>query len=344
MRKFSFSILFLTLILALTVLTSSAQRRDGRDRNNDEGDDRFRPRGEEMASSDLREGKHQDRTSHIERELNPFASIPGFALTTGNTTASSPIIYHNGPVMNTPAIYIIFYGNWNQASGSNTAAGRQIILDWAAGIGNTSRYAVNDTFDAGSYNVTGNATFGGFTIRTGNYKTRLRDSDILNEVSNTITSGALGAFNPNGVYFLVTSSDVTATSGFCTQYCGWHSAASRTFGRLRYSFVGNAARCLSGCAAQSTVSPNGNPGVDGSISILTHELEEAHTDPDLNAWYDASGSENSDKCAWTFGHFQFQTGNGSWANVAFGGRNYLIQRGLKRTGTGDFCMQDFNNN
>jgi len=48
--------------------------------------------------------------------------------------------------------------------------------------------------------------------------------------------------------------------------------------------------------------PNNNPGVDGAISVMTHELEEATTDPDLNAWYDSSGAENGDKCAWTFGH------------------------------------------
>ena len=36
-------------------------------------------------------------------------------------------------------------------------------------------------------------------------------------------------------------------------------------------------------------------------SIIAHELEEAATDPDLNAWYDRRGDENADKCAWTFG-------------------------------------------
>jgi hypothetical protein len=30
-------------------------------------------------------------------------------------------------------------------------------------------------------------------------------------------------------------------------------------------------------------------------------LSETVTDPDLNAWYDASRYENADKCAWTFG-------------------------------------------
>ena len=43
----------------------------------------------------------------------------------------------------------------------------------------------------------------------------------------------------------------------------------------------------------------------------------------MNAWYDTRGAENADKCAWTFGHSQFQTPNGAWANMTFGGRSEL---------------------
>src|SRR3954471_22222795 len=49
------------------------------------------------------------------RETNPQR---GGALTTGGTTSTSAILYHNGPVMRTPVVYIIWYGNWNQANGS----------------------------------------------------------------------------------------------------------------------------------------------------------------------------------------------------------------------------------
>ena len=60
-------------------------------------------------------------------------------------------------------------------------------------------------------------------------------------------------------------------------------------------------------------------------SILAHELEEAVTDPDLNAWFDSAGAENGDKCAWTFGT-TYTTSNGALANVHWGSRDYLIQR------------------
>jgi hypothetical protein len=88
--------------------------------------------------------------------------------------------------------------------------------------------------------------------------------------------------------------------------------------------IGNSDRCPSACAEQTT-GPNGNAGADGMASVLAHELEEAHTDPQLNAWYDNRGYENADKCAWTFGA-TYIAGNGAKANVKLGGRDYLIQQ------------------
>ena len=51
----------------------------------------------------------------------------------------------------------------------------------------------------------------------------------------------------------------------------------------------------------------------GSGDHLTHILlEEAVSDPDLNAWYDRRGAENADKCAWTFGGSYVLFGTQKW--------------------------------
>jgi hypothetical protein len=92
---------------------------------------------------------------------------------------------------------------------------------------------------------------------------------------------------------------------------------------------------LSACAAQ-TNSPNGNAGVDGAISVMSHELEEATTDPDLNAWYDSNGAENADKCAWTFGPTS-QLPGGAYYNVEMNGSYFLIQRNLWNSGSNWYC-------
>ncbi len=278
--------------------------------------------------------------------INPNSNspnFPGFALTTGGTAKTSAMRYHNGPLINTPTIYLIWYGKWDgSVSISDTAAGQQIIRDWANSIGGTPHYMLNASLSVSGKPISGGANYGGETTDSGT-STSLTDANIQTIVSNSITSGRL-PYDANGVYFVITSSNVTASSGFCTQYCGWHTYANLGVGKVRYSFVGNAHRCLSSCAAQSTSSPNNNPGIDAAISVLTHELEEANTDPDLNAWYDSRGYENADKCAWTFGHAQFQTSNGSWANMTFGGRNWLIQRNILKSGSNYYCMVDSTQN
>ena len=260
----------------------------------------------------------------------------GLAPTTGGTTALSPIVNHGGPVIAAPKIYLIWYGNWNQANGSDTPAGQQIVRDFAGADGGSPYFDINQTYPG----VTGAATFAKETTDAYSRGSRLRDSDIQTIVVSAISSGRL-PYDTDGVYFVLTSSDVAERSGFCSQYCGWHTAAGASVGHIRYAFVGNANRCLSACAAQ-TVGPNGNAGVDGMVSVIAHELEEATTDPDLNAWYDNSGAENADKCAWTFGHAQYQVSNGAWANMRLGSRDFLIQRNLAHSvsgsnGVGDYC-------
>jgi hypothetical protein len=249
--------------------------------------------------------------------------------TAGTTSALSPIINHGGAVMGTPKPYLIWYGNWNQSNGSDTPAGQQIVRDFLFGDSNSPYFQINTTYSgpSGLINYPGIAGVQETTVAaTGG---NLTDNGVANIVANAINSGKLPK-DPDGVYFVLTSSNV-AKSGFCSQYCGWHTHGSLGGTDIKYSFVGNATRCLSACAAQ-TISPNGNAGVDGMVSVVAHELEETTTDPDLNAWYDGSGAENADKCAWTFGQNQSLL-NGAYYNTTLptptgGTRNYLIQRNL----------------
>jgi hypothetical protein len=290
----------------------------------------------------------------IKHSPNPNGNATGnphkvdtFAATTGGTAATTPITYHNGPLIRTPVVYVIWYGNWNQTNGSDTAAGQQIVRDFLSNVGGSPYFLINTSYSAGAYTITGQVIKGSETSDAYSQGTRLTDARVLTVVNSAITSGRL-PYDANGVYFVLTSSDVSESSGFCTQYCGWHTAATPSAGHVRYSFVGNAKRCLSSCAAQGTVSPNGNPGVDGMLSVVAHELEEATTDPDpRSGWVDASGAENADKCAWTFGHFQYTTANGSFANMHLGTRDYLIQRNLFHNLNGDgkdYCMMDIAHN
>jgi hypothetical protein len=278
---------------------------------------------------------------------NPNKPDAGLAVTTGGTAATTRISYHGGPLIQTPVVYVIWYGNWNQANGSDDAAGQQIVRDFLTNIGGSPYFLINTSYSASPYSITGQVIKGSETSDAYSSGSNLSDASILTIVNRAITSNSL-PYDANGVYFVLTSSDVAESSGFCSNYCGWHTAGTATAGHVRYSFVGNAKRCLTSCAEQGTVSPNGNPGVDGMLSVVAHELEEATTDPDpRSGWADSRGQENADKCAWTFGHFQTQTANGSWANMHLGTRDYLIQRNLYHNlnGSGkDYCMMDATHN
>lgn len=245
---------------------------------------------------------------------------------------SNGISYHGGPViLGTTNIYYIWYGNWS----GNSA---QTILDnLATSIGGSPYFNINTTYYNGSnVHVSNSVHFAGEAFDSYSQGTALSDAAIQAIVSRAITNGL--ARDTNGIYFVLTSADVNETSGFCTQYCGWHTHGTISGSDIKYSFVGNPDRCPSACEAQTT-GPNGNAGADGMASIISHELEEAVTDPDLNAWYDTRGQENADKCAWTFGT-TYTTSNGSKANMNLGGLDYLIQRNWVNA-SGGFCALSF---
>src|SRR2546422_8464964 len=72
-------------------------------------------------------------------------------------------------------------------------------------------------------------------------------------------------------------------------------------------------------------SPNNDAAADAEVNTLAHETEETNTDEDLDAWYDNSGNENADKCAWNFGT-TYTTANGSTANMQIGTKDFLVQQ------------------
>jgi hypothetical protein len=245
------------------------------------------------------------------------------------------INYHGGPlILGTTRTYIIWYGNW--PTGTDTA--RDILTDLASGIGGTPYFNINTTYYNGAGTHVSNAvSYAGSTDNNYSLGKNLTDANIQSIVGSAINGGSLPK-DTNGVYFVVTSADGNQTAGFCTQYCGWHTHGTIGGSDIKYSFIGDPTRCPSSCEMQTT-GPNGSTGADGMASIVSHELEEAVTDPDLNAWYDNRGEENADKCAWTFGT-EYKTSNGATANMSFGGRDWLIQRNWVNA-SGGFCAQSF---
>jgi hypothetical protein len=121
------------------------------------------------------------------------------------------------------------------------------------------------------------------------------------------------------------------------QYCAFHGASScpGTGVAFTYSWYFNLDGDP-GCDPQDSSTTTGHSqGLAALANVVSHELSETVTDPGVlilggswligvGAWYDPSGYENGDKCAWTFGAPYVTLSNGShwklqgeWSNKAY---------------------------
>jgi hypothetical protein len=260
---------------------------------------------------------------------------PG-ALYTATSTDTTAITYSVGkPILNTPNVYLVWYGSWNSTATKSTNPVAKDYFNFTntllTNLNSSSRWSnimkpyYSRTSGSATKNSVGNLSVSGnqfLATNTSLYGSVLTQTSVLK-----IAKAAFPTVDLNGIYLVLTSSDVPV-SGFNygrVQFCGYHGFDSTT--KRVYGFVGDAA-AQAGCQAQST-SPNGNAGADSTASVLIHEIEEATTDPQLNAWWSSTstGNENADKCAWSWG--TTSSANGAFSNYTWNGANYLIQQEFK---------------
>jgi hypothetical protein len=136
-------------------------------------------------------------------------------------------------------------------------------------------------------------------------------------------------FNPG-------SSTSTAGGQACTinhqptaAYCAYHSEAttSAVYANMPFPIYQSPVGFTCGSDARFPVieTPNNNPDADTEVSPTSHEINEAITDPDVQTgWYDSSGFENGDECAYIFGATNGAPGH--LYNQTFFGLHYLTQQ------------------
>jgi hypothetical protein len=215
--------------------------------------------------------------------------------------------------MTNPVIYLIWYGNWT----GNTAI--TIIENFAKNIGSTAWWNITRR-----YNNTAPITFGGSTYDSYSQGRSLSNINIFSIVSKAINTAALPQ-DTNGIYLVLTSADVTEQV-FCTLDCGWHTYSWISNVAYVYGWVGNAEQQCPGSCIYWSPLPNNNPGADGMVNVIAHELAESASDPYLNAWYGTGcQDESGDKCDWNFGQTSTLT-NGATYNIVVNGYKYLIQQ------------------
>jgi Phosphate-induced protein 1 conserved region len=269
--------------------------------------------------------------------------IPGHApvigLSTDTVTTGNGILYHGGPIIpGTVHIYFVWYGNWvNGPKTSDSPTTVELLQGLFAPhvLGGSPYEKINSTYGDATSNVTGNLQLKAAVTDSYSQGAKLTDQTLLAVISRAIASKAL-PLDVNGVYEVLSSSDVAETSGLCKTYCGFHGHTTIEGTDIKYVFAGNTDRCPGACEAQ-TVTPNGDSGADGMANILAHETEESITDPDLNAWFNNVATEDADLCQWKFGPLVGTLGKGAY-NQTLGGKHWLIQMDWENAHGGG-CVQ-----
>jgi hypothetical protein len=112
-------------------------------------------------------------------------------------------------------------------------------------------------------------------------------------------------------------------------YCAYHSEdpANAVYANMPYPIYHSPVGFTCGSDARFPVieSPNHNPDADTEVSPTSHEVSEAITDPDVQTgWYDSTGNEIGDDCAYIYG----ATGGraGALYNQTFFGSHFLTQQ------------------
>ena len=254
---------------------------------------------------------------------------------------STDLTYHGGPVMTTAKAYLIF---WLPTSGklqdgaatSLSSTYRHISQQFVSDYGGHSLATNNTQYSqvVGSTTTYGKSTvtLGGTDMESASYPVSgcasslgpdcITDAQINSEVAHAMAVKGWTA-GPTHIFILFTSKGETscfdASGSECayTQYCAYHSyfGSNTIYANMPYAD----SRCQAGFLGQHF--PNSADG-DASANLTSHELTEAITDPLINAWYDASGEELGDKCAWNFGSPSW---DGGLANEMWAGHFYDVQ-------------------
>jgi hypothetical protein len=236
---------------------------------------------------------------------------------------TKPIKYRGGPIMKNVKVNLIFYGNH-----STQTVG--IIQRFVSGISNSSWWNISRNYYDKNNEHVGNVKL--HNTWFDDYSHGKVHPNIQEIVSLAIKKSRAGPDN-DAVYFVLTSPDVsekTIWGQFCQKYCGYHNYFRMDKVNIKYSFVGDGARCPNCWAPYIRDAPsiNNDNAADGFIRVIAHELTEMATDPLVGpnvfnlGWIDDDLQENADKCQSQYFDVQNE-GFGAW-NIELETGKFLI--------------------
>ena len=272
------------------------------------------------------------------------------------TTVSPLMVAHTNPatVMSTVVTTPIFWGSsWaNTTLASDKVTGLTI---WYTNL-QSSHYIST----VSEYTTLKHSSIAPLFVTSATSTSSSNPANVLTQVCNALS---LAKLTPTATGYYPVYTDLprgTAT------YCAYHSAGTCGGTPVQFAFFFNLDNDP-GCDPASPYAPKAGttnaqkPGLIGGGSgyqqsqglaalanVTAHELMETVTDPAYftttggywGGWYDSTGAENGDKCAWTFG--PSNTIGLSAGTVSIGGYNWKLQgewSNKAQNGTGGYPTQ-----
>lgn len=230
--------------------------------------------------------------------------------------AQSDLQYNGGPVQHSPHVYVLLWGpNW---SGSSPAF--DYMYNFYSGLGVTPQdnwSTVTSQYGDGSGQPGfGSSVFEGAWQDGSTPPDPVTPSDLSSEATGFMNSVSVS--DPADAQIVIMSQSGTCFSdgfaGSCGSpsptgsYCAWHSyTGSVSYTNLPYQLDAG------GECGENWINSGSAGTYDGFSTVGGHEYAESITDPQLNAWFDSSGSEIADKCAWTTPAGDVALSTGSYA-------------------------------
>lgn len=258
---------------------------------------------------------------------------------------SGPLLYHgHGPVMQASVTtYAIFWVPAKLQNGNNTSMSAHyqtvqlnMLNDYAGhGIGNNNTQYYQITSTGARQYIQNKGGLGAFYVDTAAYPASgcsdtvtpgncITDAQIQTEIKKVMgIKGWTGGLSK--MFLLFTSNgegscfDSTSSSCAYSNYCAYHGFIS---GATPIVYGNEPFGSLAYCQTSGTPTPNGDAAADTAATAASHELTEAITDPELNAWFTAAGNEIGDLCAYQYGGNLWDS---SRANQMWNGDFYELQ-------------------
>lgn len=253
-----------------------------------------------------------ESTSALGGEAPQHISWQKGAAHSGGGTSGGNLVDHGGKLLPASHVYAFWWGNQADFP-SDAKSGIAALFE---GMNGTSFLGIGQQYMRGA-SISSSYVSSYDDSSSSPPSHSPKTSAIVNEACSVINANGLTP-DTNALYLVYTSNFPGHTS-----YCAWHSHGTCNGTDIQVAYMPNTTG-MAGCDPGDLYGCNSySQGTRSLANVSSHEYMETITDADINAWYDSSGSEIGDKCAWKFsscvslktGSWQLQE---EWSNSASG--------------------------